>query len=619
MLVKVPIHLQALPIIVSISTKDSVGYARDFMKLWHEATLSELSPEIEEWCSHYVPLLNIPFSLQDSGQVLSKYDPDVQKNLLQLEEQLKSLLDSTFPLLPSETFQSSKIAMISEAYDNISPGTIVYIRETNQAVVMFVLKHVIVHVNSGTPRLSFPKAKNNLTAELDETIYSASGSDIIKVGEQITATLAWVLPMPWGPVIDGGITAFDFLFPSENSKSDAVKQMIDIAVKRLEDFMVQEEINKSVEMLKRFTDWLQANLIALSELKLMKNGDSYVDPLKKLLDDLQKVVSPAGENLHDAVYSLEDHLDKDGVFDLYVSAIGLYLLARKMILLFEAQLASHYDQHDDTKFIKYQSLWLFDFALLESQIAGGKLPDGGSILGFIQRVESYTEKTLADRLAQITEVYRYNNRHQECSGYGGTIAQCHWVDNWGWTFKDNLKRDSDLTHFVPDTQEGGDCCSGSHTVEHKDRANANRQKLIDDIRKEYSSKFEKGLKVARAWKGILDGWKSQQPPQPPSKAPKIADDKWSGTTGAEPWIDGARLSYAIEFVNNKGPSGIGPWTDPVTLAGKAHPTLIDIPEDPLKLADRYRVYRRIEKPSGESITQCVAIPKVSETTWKDNR
>ena len=78
------------------------------------------------------------------------------------------------------------------------------------------------------------------------------------------------------------------------------------------------------------------------------------------------------------------------------------------------------------------------------------------------------------------------------------------------------------------------------------------------------------------------------------------------------------MSYAAAFANASGLSPIGPYSEPVLVRPASGATVMQLPEDPLKMATKIYLYRRITTSQGNDLPQRqVAIIEPGTSRWQD--
>ncbi len=607
----IPLQLQPTPFCISVlDGRDRLTYSRDFLRLLYTNTSNQpLPPDVEDWISQYqLPSNNLV--LGDVETLLTRYSTSTQTALNNQIQQLLERLNSLYPLPEGEKLQSAQITITTQAWENCPAGTVVYIRQTNIATIQFLLSHIVVNLKTGQPSLvgmetlspPQPKTLNDvalLGANLKSGIFDAA--------LDISGSLVWALPHPWGAFGSAGLEVLRLLF---GDSSSSISQAIEQGVQELETFLTQQKIQADAQRLKAFSDWLNLQIAAFNKVA---DKDGKIDNVyildSGLLAELRRNIDPGGDNVYTAIYDLEVLIDDDdslSAFGIYVLGVTLYLLGLKMILQFEALVASnYYDQENWDQSDKYNKLWLQDYNIFEIAIDGYQDKDGNFTPGWAKKVSDKINNFYTHRIAKITDVYRWEWHTI------GPIYNPHY----GWTWRDTQNNDDDFQNFVEDTTEGG-CCS--HTVEHKDQAETNRQNWINTVSGQLDTKYQNAKESVKKWTASIYEWNEHLPPMAPTSSPSIDSKGWQGKPPQDPnWKFGNRVAYAVQFKNDSGTSPLSNYSQSVDINPETGATVINIPIDDSKMATHVLIYRCITTAQNQQFTKLLAGPKIGTTTYQD--
>ncbi|MEV4110634.1 hypothetical protein [Nonomuraea sp. NPDC049695] len=570
------------------------------------ALLSRLYPDLPPRAAEAIRNLNLaegtPYELLDTAKVMAALPTATRARLGDQYALLLAKLNRTFPVLDGERLVRSTITALAAPSEDLPAGTVCLVRETNLATVHYLLPHIVVDAATGTPRLTgLPAAP--ATPPPPELPQVRLFGDAANVALQVAGTLVWALPEPWGPIAAGGVTLIELLFAQSDNSSPFTS-----VVTRLEDFIKQQDINRHATMVKGFADWM----VEQQEVLKVTQGDNSKYITDTLLPELRKMTAPGDDSVYDAVYDLENYLHVPGAFDLMVLGVSVHLLGLKMIVQLDAVLASPaYKSVEPTLYNQYTQLWLSDYANFHAAVMGGP-----GRAGWVQRVGRHIADFQTARLAQIIGPYRYDYREFVSAG-----SMSFTKNNWGWTYRDTALGEDDLAHFMVDTFEASGCCNADSTrVEHRSEVHVARDQHRATVNQQLDTQYGKHLTTAKAWQTAIEQWNEHLPPQRPTQAPTISPDGWRYTTPRGTyWVDGNQVSYAVAFSNHSGPSPIGPWSEPLTISGKAGPTLTDLPDDPLGMAVARQIWRRIDLPNGtKKVTIAGLTTSMDQRTFKDD-
>ncbi|WP_203897189.1 hypothetical protein [Virgisporangium aliadipatigenens] len=420
---------------------------------------------------------------------------------------------------------------------------------------------------------------------------------------QVADVLVWALPEPWGPVGAAALTLVQLFFGDQDAPSPFTA-----VVQQLEQYEEQQEIATFARNIKGFAAWMVQQHQTLSITQ--GNNTTYIN--NTVLVKLRAMTGPGHDSVYDAVAGLQDHLSTAGVFDLWVLGGSVLLLGLKMIVQLDALLASTADKAgDDANFATYTQQWLDDYANFLTATVGG-----GGVVGQAQQVSQYISDQESQRLAQITEPYRYTEQHWQFDPNGG---DGYYYTN-GWTYRDAALGDTDTTNYVDDTFTGGNCCSQGTTVEHQDTVQQAHDSHVSAVVAQLDATYGNATATVKQWQSAIDQWNQHLPPQPPTKAPKVGTATGVSKPLPQPggWVSGTKVRYAVAFANDHGPSIPGPWSDPFTIDDQAYLELSELPTDPLQMAVTRQIHRRIGPGDPNSdVYSIVGVGQMTDATYDD--
>jgi len=552
-----------------------------------------------------------PFVLADAETSIARLSQPAAERVRNLIGQLITAIAAVYPVPAGETIEAASVTCLAEPFADLPAGTVVYVRRTNAALVYFVLPHIVIDTQSGIVSLAGLGGPASAERPRPEAAAVGAAGDAASIALAVAGNLVWALPPPWGPVSAGALTLFQLLLNGEGDKAN----QFELAVQQLESFIEQRGVDKDATHIKGLADWMQSQIHVLSVTQA--SNSEYIT--STLLPELRKMAAPGDESVYNAIYDLENNLKVPGAFDILVLGVSIYLLALKMIVQLDAQLASTARNNgDDEGFASYTNLWLADYANFVTAVSGFT-QDGVTTNGWATRISSHISDFYNARLAQIGEPYRWNLRKWVVvTGGGSTGTSGYWADNWGWTYVDSGAGDTEATNFVADTFSGGDCCHGPARAEHQDQVNQAREAHVNAICLQLQNAYGASFATAQKWAASIYEWNQHLPPRAPATAPTVSDG--SGTLPAGNWQDGAQVRYAIAFANERGSSPVGPWSDWKPVTKHAYAVLSNLPADDLKMATQRWIFRQFRKADGTTLTAAiVGIADVKDTAYQDNR
>jgi hypothetical protein len=606
----IPVQLRPRIYVVDVAPGVSAdAYVRSLQLLFRPTGLN--SPAALSAAAAYRQPATSPYQLFDPAQEIATLPVDAQQSVNVLIGRLTQAIEAVYPLPAGETALSSRITCLSHPAYDLPAGTVVYERTTDRATVQFVLPQVVVDPATGVPSLRQSPPPLPAARALPSAPDAQLGGSAASIALSVAGNLAWILPPPWGPVAAAGLTLIQLLL----NTGDATDQFSQ-AVKQLELFIDQHDVNQDAAAIKELADWLQQQAYVLSTTRV--DNSQYITSV--LLPELHKMTSPGDGSVYSAVYDLEGHLDVPGAFDILVLGVTIHLLALKMIVQLDAQLASTAkDAADDASFASYTDLWLADYTNFLTAIEGYS-ENGVNTPGWAVRILNHISTFENARLSQIIEPYRFNDqRWVVVTGGGSTGTSGYWVDNWGWTYRDDGLGDTDVTNFVADYNNSGDCCgNGATHTEYQAQVQQARDQHVQLVSGQLDTAYGDATATVKQWRAMIQQWNQHLPPRPPASAPKIGG--WNGTAPQGAWTNGTSVAYAVAFADASGPSQLGPWSAFTASGANAFPTLTDLPADALGMAANRWIYRQFLNQDGtKSPIRLVGVTDAASSTYVDNK
>jgi hypothetical protein len=608
----IPARLRPVPYVAEVAAGTHPdAYARLLHRLLQPAGVDDHAAVAA--AAAYQQPADAPFALADAAATLDRLPASARQAVRAQIARLTEVLDRTYPVPAGETVSGTELTYLAEPGAGLAAGTVVYVRRTSAATVHFALPHVAVDPATGTPRLVGLEGPATAPPRPAPAVTRFS-LDPASAALSVAGNLVWAMPPPWGPIAAGGITLIQLLL-ADGGKQD----QFTAAVQQLEQFITHRDINADATHIRGFADWMDNQFQTLQ----VTQADNSAYITATLLPELRRMVAPGDDSVYDAIYDLERNLDVDGTLKVLVLGVTIHLLALKMIVQLDAQLAATARAAgDDAACAAYTDLWLADYANLVIAV-DGYTTSTGSVAGWASRISAHVDAAITARLAKINFPYRYNNKHWVVNtGGGATGTSGTWVSEWGWTYRDDGVGDTDTTNFIADAETGGDCCHAGTTIEYKQLVHQHRDERTRAVAAAQDVVYADIRQTTRKWQAALLEWNQHLPPRPPTSAPKISG--FTGTGPAGNWVDGSSVGYAVAFANQAGGSGgpgrIGPWSAFAAVGAHAGATLTDLPVDPLKMATHRWIYRQFRHADGTtSPLRLVGIVDTTATSYTDTR
>jgi hypothetical protein len=506
--------------------------------------------------------------------------PDVVDQLMTKEGCLLRSIGREWHIPPGESLIKSWVEVLSQEFDRCPSGAVVVVRQTDKAVVAYLLPHIRVHVETGAVHREGPRPLDSVllvrAAHSATPVHpmAAGGDDSVHMTLEFTAELAFALPEPWGALASAGLHFIDMMLPKEK-KVSVVEQIVDA----LDVYMKQRDLNKWARGAQTLMMWCS------QQLSQMKEQDPPLSQVRELLlPDLETNLTPGGSSLYSHLMSIagQDYINEKEAFDILLVCVSSYLFGLKFKLVLDAYVAHKaYVDNDMHTFNEWNNRWRFDYIAFRDAILGDK-----AMQGWAPKAGQIITNFVTQRLSKVTPVERKTYTAAGHQG-GGTVD---FVRAHGWAFGDTQTgADNWKNHYFPDSEDG------KNLVEHRDDAEAARNGYLHTLSNTLDRTYDNAKKTAQKWVDSINEWNEHLPPAAPIGRPKIDPKGWQGKASADSeWAKRTRVSYAVQFYNDKGPGLIGEWSEAVDINGRAAPTLIEVPTDDLRMATGRRIYRKFD-------------------------
>jgi hypothetical protein len=534
-----------------------------------------------------------------------------------------------------EEIISERVSCLLSDWGDLHAGTVIYRRETAQAVVVYALPYAIL--SFATAKFSpghatNPRRTTTWQAALQATapfakapaaapaVAAAAGIpgdaiDIVNGIVDVSSSLVWAFPAPWNAIAAGGLTLFRILFNLTDDRESPTITAIKSAVTTLQQFIKQQNIEDKMGDVLAFQEWFMSEQAVLRNIG---NNPDYIE--ERFLPPLNRMLEPGAGTLLKSIHTLEDiyarvepktpddYKQKEAVFHLLVAAISVYLFALRMRIVLDAGLTAYrHEGGDAAAEEKFNGLWLGDYAYMLVAFRGD---EKSQIKGWIDKVTAHIDAMKATRLGFVTLEHFPREAHQQVvpGSHGGWI----WVVDreQGWGVLDKIVDQRRFAH--PDERVSDGC--GYKMIEYKGEAEVLFERWRSSIE---ATDFGKLRDAVKAWRYAADEWYDHRAPQAPTEAVGIGT--WLAKTPRGPhWVKGNAVRYTIVFSNNSGRSLKGPYTPWLEIGDQAFPTLTSLPREPLKMATRIYIYRAFRNDN-EGKDRRIADIAASETSYRDER
>jgi hypothetical protein len=613
-----PLPAQFQPAMLRIALRDGgdkKNYARGLVS---RASKSYSDAFLDTFSEHAATLglLDLPDPVRD----LQRFD-DATKRVLwgqmkTLDELMRACFDST-----DDPITKSWTTWLPPSAETAGPGVVVWVREARMGVAQFVLSSLRIDPQTGDVSVASPPAPRHTPSAMIRPLAEVSGKEILGDVVDVASSVSWALPMPWGAVVTGGLAVFKILL---GSMHDDKPNPLDLLRKGLEEFIKQDHLRECAGNFHAFSMDLNAKISGLNITadQLADQGEDYFKDLKDWLTGAY-----GWDRVHNRSIQLYELLVREDMkeqadmhrmkqeLDLYVTGVTLWMTGRKIHMqVLAAEAGRAHKLEDDNAFLDKTRSWLSEYREIRNMVMG--TPESTDC--YFQQASTQIDRFSTLRLAGISGVRKVTVYRNEYHGDGLHGAYGPFPHD-GWTFVDSVVGDGDDTHFVEDQPPKEPC---GDPVSAQPQAEQNRGVYVTTISGEIDRMLEIARKTADGWRASLDRFATQLPPPAPKDRPTVTALKGGPPTPqGERWVKGNKVQYAVGLKNEKGPSGAGPWSSPLTIGDTAFAqvSLLDPPAG--FEACTQLVYRRVyaDSPDDKTKVLTVAIAQPGQKSIEDRK
>lgn len=367
--------------------------------------------------SSWQPEQSVASAIMNPEEYLQTLPQEVQVKVRGLQEQLRDLLGTVYPLVHGETIEKHSVSMLKQELLDCPRGTVTYIRQTNLMRMVFLLPRISMDIKTASPNVARQPVRESHPPPPSH-VHSAVAllsSDTWNTVSGVATNLAFVLPHPFGPLAAAEIAAvpsiFKGLFAAGPSTAAVVKGYIDHAVAEIKGFLTAMKLDDIQQDIEAFFQWCSS----LINDDTSGWSQATVDNLTKaggVLSLLENTYSFEHFTLRNNLASLgiEKFMqtnayiarDADSALTVLLLSITAMICALKLTMQIASDVASFYAPDDTTGYCKStQADQQFqDYTLLWSA-AGRNLIQ--FILGTTQTPDSnmFTLDTIAKALTDV--------------------------------------------------------------------------------------------------------------------------------------------------------------------------------------------------------------------------
>lgn len=574
-------------------------YVAEMLKAVEARLEHGIGPALQARAAVGLPLFDLP----PQSALLDQVPAPVRREVLRRLEGLDAFMRDTFVVTHDPAVKS----WISWADIDDPSGrrpTLIWVRKGQTGVLQIVLGNLnALGVLEALERDLRPRPQRMLLHAEART----SGKEVLSTITDLSLSVSWALPPPWGAVATLGLSMFKMFMGAGDERPNPWQDLSD----GIKEFERQLQIEDYSSDFSDFAENLSAKTATMqSNVSELKESSRYLDNLHDWL------YGPWGfDRVHNRLTHIYDnHLSKrdlkgcQDLLPLFVSGVTLYMTGRKLEMQIIACRAFAVQGVDDDKFFSYASEWKSIYRELRVHMLGDADSD---IVGYCEKVSTEIERIGNERLSKLAAPVR-----QEEQGYwtppgvwgGHPIPPTHIITQQaGWKLNDGT-----ADHFLADTEDSG----GRH--DYKDDAVKLYETGLKAAEDEIESITGLPAKVAGAWKTKLEQVRNMMPPSAPTQKPSVKPLAHGDPVPQGDWKTGRKVCYAISLKNDKGPSDLSPWSDPIEIGTTAFAEVTvsgEVTSQPETIA---WITRKFTDETGrDEQKRIVGATKLGQTTFED--
>jgi len=522
------------------------AYVADMLNAVAPRLEAGIGPALQACAAAGLPLFEVP----PQSALLDRVPETVRREVLRRIEGLNAFMGVTFVIAhdpPVKTW----ISWVEIEHPSGRGPSLIWVRKGQAGVLQIVLGNFdALALLAAIAREVAPEPK----AALLHSQAQASVNDVLTTITDLSLSVSWALPPPWGAVATLGLSIFRMFMGTSDEHANPWKDLAD----GIKEFERQLQIENYSSDFSDFAMNLSAKTSAMqSPVSAVTHDARYFDDLHEWLYGGHgfDMVHNRLTHIYDNYLSKRDLPGCQDLLPLFVSGVTLYMTGRKLEMQIIACRAFAVQGIDDDMFFSYSSEWKRVYRELRIHMLGDAAT---KFTGFCEMVSIQIERIVNERLSQLTPPYRQPPEGHW--GLGGAMnTKMYITDRPGaWNFNAGTGKQS-LTDY-----------SDTNGVHERDGDAANlfqegrtsTMKMIEDITRRPSQ-------IVAAWKTKLNEAEGMMPPSAPLEKPGVKPLADGDLVPQGDWKSGKTVCYAISLRNDKGPSDLGPWSDPMTIGATA--------------------------------------------------
>lgn len=561
-----------------------------------ELTSDQLGPILSAAEAEYQTVLSAPLPLADPAQDYGRLPAETRAVIAGKASFLLRMMAGRFPPVPNESLADEQITCLLSPWNGYDDGVVVYRQYSNRATLAILLPLVRLDIGRGALQLrldqqvvtttwlsAMPPPQMRATYDFLDPATAAAVGVGINWGDALmtfASSALFVLPEPYGVLAASAASVAHMFFGGQ--PTDVLQTALNSVITQLGTILDQDRIHDAAAKVADATEWLYTSSTTIKDLGDQSHASDFVTRALGKIDDVDAPNTP----LRGAVFELWQMVQDPGVslanrenaLQVLSAGVGIYLTYLRVRIQMQAWLASSKGTPD-------LQLGYYDTFRQECS-------------SWDTNLSQATDMLTTARLAEVGPVVRGKD-----SAF--CTSQACVNESYYYGFTDSDPDALNLPTKWHDSSETKTSCGTPYEddIPHQDQANAGREAYVRALADKLTAQYATVVKAVKTWEANLQQWEEGLTPLTPTSAPAVSGDmtKWQGQTPLGPWVTGAKVRYAAFYKNDSGQSPLGPWGTQVTIGAHAHPLLVGVPVDPLKLATSRHICRQLVPPSTRQV------------------
>jgi hypothetical protein len=595
------LFIQQHPSDIRVLTGDG-GSGAEYVADMLNAVVARLEPDIgpalQARAAASLPLFDAP----PQSALLDQVPEPVRREVLRRLEGLNAFMGDTF-VVPHDPAVKSWISWADIDYPAGRKPSLIWVRKGQTGMLQIVLGNL--------DALGLLEALERELAPGHESMHlhvqvKTSAKEVLSTITDLSLSVSWALPPPWGAAATLGLSMFKMFMGAGDERPNPWQDLAD----GIKEFERQLQIENYSSDFSDFAEQLSTKTATMhANVSELKENARYLDDLHDWLYGSYGfgMVHNRLTHIYDNYLSVRDLKGCRDILPLFVSGATLYMTGRKLEMQIIACRAFAAKGVDDDKFFSYASEWKRIFHELRLDMLGDA---DNCIMGYFEKVSAQIERIGNERLSKLSAPVRQEREgHWDGVAAGGAGAGVYYkvTQEAGWKVHDGSKQ-----HFVADTHDS----DGWHN--HKAQAVALYKAGEKTAADEIGGITGQPTKLARAWKQKLDEVQNMMPPSAPAEKPSVKPLAHGDAVPQGGWEAGKKVCYAVNLKNNKGPSDLGPWSDPMEIGATAFAEVTvssEVTSQPDTIA--WITRRFIDETGMDEKKRIVGATRSGQTTYED--